>query len=87
MSGFHVWVEETDRGNYLRLKNGEGEKVFSDRKNPKDMTFTRELAWVAKELQKAYDQGLEEGALGVKPKQTQRILVPSSIITSYGPIS
>ena len=51
-----------DYASYIEIKlNGEVVDIFSDAMEPEDVTFGRDLSWIAPVIKAAYEAGLEEG--------------------------
>ena len=51
-----------DYASYIEIKlNGAVVDIFSDAMEPEDVTFNRDLSWIAPVIKAAYEAGLEEG--------------------------
>lgn len=50
---------------YIRITNDYRTAVYSDAMEPEDTKFTRDLAWVQKEIEQAYAMGLERAMYGL----------------------
>lgn len=53
-----------DRGTLLIIKTGDRTDVECDGGEPEDNLFFRGWSWVAPAIQRAYEQGLKDGAAG-----------------------
>lgn len=49
-----------DVATYIRITDNEGTRVYSDAMEPEDVTFYRDLSWIASELEAAYNKGKGE---------------------------
>ena len=65
---YQVKIRQEENGydayNVLEIfHNGNQVDDFFDNMEPEDARFTRDLSWIAKELERAYQLGLEDGRL------------------------
>lgn len=49
-----------DLANYIRITDDQGTRVYSDAMEPEDVSFFRDLSWIARELETAYNKGKGE---------------------------
>ena len=63
--GLPDWVTEEDLYydwcSYLVIEDGDYHAIYSDKMEPEDATFCRDLKWVAKEIENAYNRGFTDG--------------------------